>query len=199
MSEMSDQTAVARIRRLATEEKRRWRLKYPDKYLANLQRNKERYRANLEDSRAKAREYNKGRDPEKVRAANRKQRQKNPEYVRERDRLHRLRTAARDWAKRSLRLARSRSKRKGFELLITEADLEGMWDRQSGRCYWTGIAMVRTQLNILTGSMDRLDNSVGYIVGNVVLCTWGANRARGDSTIEDFENFLSLIRSGPDG
>lgn len=178
-----------------TERSRRWRAKNPDKYAAHLARNKERYYADIEASRAKARINNNSRCQEKIRAANRKQRESNPERVRRRDRERRLRNCERDWAKKLLGMARHRSKRRGHcAPSITEDGLNLLWQRQGGLCYWTGIEMTRVHGRLTTASIDRLDNGAGYDPSNVVLCTKAANLARGDASVDAFEAFLSAIR-----
>lgn len=46
-------------------------------------------------------------------------------------------------------------------------------------------------------SLDRLDSTKGYIVGNVVVCSWRGNRIKNDATIEElgllYHNLKSLL------
>lgn len=53
---------------------------------------------------------------------------------------------------------------------------------RSKKCYYTGI--------VLTGknrSIDRIDNSKGYVIGNVVACDKDFNIKKGDLSLQDIE------------
>jgi hypothetical protein len=41
-------------------------------------------------------------------------------------------------------------------------------------------------------SLDRLDNDRGYVVGNIIVCSWRANRLKADS---DFQELLLLVNN----
>jgi len=43
-------------------------------------------------------------------------------------------------------------------------------------------------------SLDRIDNSKGYIKGNVVVMSVRANRLKGDYTIDEFESIISFLK-----
>lgn len=156
-----------------------------------------------ESERAKWREENKRRrerDPEKVKADKKKSslkmRRDFPELVKERQRARRHKNAERDWFKRLLNCARDKSKQRGHgPAQITRDDLEAMWDRQKGRCHWTSIEMSRSFHDLCSASIDRIDHSSGYRVDNIVLSTWGANRARNNASVEEFSQFIASVRS----
>jgi len=65
--------------------------------------------------------------------------------------------------------------------LVAE-DLEKIWRKQKGLCYWMGIPMELEGLFIsydpFAPSVERLDNNKGYVLGNVVLATSFANKGR---------------------
>lgn len=52
---------------------------------------------------------------------------------------------------------------------ISIDDLEYLWEKQNGRCYYSNIPM-NYDKNEWRISLERLDNNKGYINGNVVLC-----------------------------
>lgn len=120
------------------------------------------------------------------------QRQRNQKWIDEnRDRfrnINRKATSAkrmRNPIKNMLALARARAKRTGLEFNITENDLTipavcpvlgielsfGL-----GKGDGNGLAIRDTR-----ASLDRVDNSKGYVVGNVVVVSYRANRIKSDA------------------
>jgi hypothetical protein len=51
---------------------------------------------------------------------------------------------------------------------------------------------VLTAVDTVNG-LDRVDNKVGYVLSNVVPCCKICNRAKGDLSIQDFEQWLSNL------
>lgn len=43
-------------------------------------------------------------------------------------------------------------------------------------------------------SFDRLDNTKGYIPGNVIICSWRANRIKNDGTAEEHEKIALFLK-----
>lgn len=89
---------------------------------------------------------------------------------------------------------------RGREWNLTPEYLQALFDEQQGRCYYTGIPMVvkrrrveesAVRVNPLRMSLDRIDSSKGYVIGNVVLCSAFANYAKTDMPSEEF---ISLLR-----
>ena len=60
-----------------------------------------------------------------------------------------------------------RGRKMDFDIELT--DLENLWNIQNGRCYHSGIPM-NYDRNEWRVSIERLDNDLGYIKLNVVLC-----------------------------
>ena len=48
-------------------------------------------------------------------------------------------------------------------------------------------------------SVDRRDNSLGYIKGNVAVISWRANRLKCDGSIAEFEAILSYMKNSTGG
>jgi G:T-mismatch repair DNA endonuclease (very short patch repair protein) len=48
-------------------------------------------------------------------------------------------------------------------------------------------------MSFLAPSVDRLDNSKGYIKGNVVLICWRCNNLKSDSSIEKLEKIVRWL------
>jgi len=92
----------------------------------------------------------------------------------------------------------------GHELTITIDDIKSMWDSQDGKCHWLGIDMSLEDVDIKNSpfapSVERLDSTIGYVPGNVVLASRFANRGRGAYDNEDFKDRLtSLLEKRQDG
>lgn len=79
----------------------------------------------------------------------------------------------------------SRNVRKGLQTKISTEDLLQIWNRQGGRCAYSGRKMLvsstyKTRRSPDTLSVDRIDSRNGYSINNIVLCTWWANVAKYD-------------------
>lgn len=88
--------------------------------------------------------------------------------------------------------------------LVSEIDLEyivELWNKQNGKCYYTGLDMelkttlekTETKTNKMILSIDRKNSSLGYTKDNVVLCCWCVNNIKQDLTIEELKYWASLI------
>lgn len=105
-----------------------------------------------------------------------------------------------NWARRLLYATRHNKRERELrgrkcEAEINEEYIVQLWEKQSGLCYFTEVPMTTNMYKLETVSVDRLDNSVGYIPGNVVLSTKAANLARGIHSIEEFMNFLQKVKN----
>lgn len=80
-------------------------------------------------------------------------------------------------ANKMLANAKGRAKARGLEVSITLADIHAMLERQGHRCAVTGLAFDMGKIDgadrrPFTPSLDRLNNQLGYSVGNCrVVCT----------------------------
>lgn len=90
------------------------------------------------------------------------------------------------WARKLHMTLRARNRRKFPSCqTISALDLAAMHTSQEGCCYYTGLTYqmaaptnsFRTQPP-LTVSVDRVDSTKGYELGNVVLCCWFVNCAK---------------------
>jgi len=48
---------------------------------------------------------------------------------------------------------------------------------------------------VTKNGIDRIDNGVGYILGNCVTCCWICNRAKSDMSYQDFVKWISSINT----
>ena len=100
------------------------------------------------------------------------------------------------------RLARRRVKSNGRECNITLEYLKKLWEKQGGRCPYTGWKLDNLQTtsdwdsNILhpkTASLDRIDSCKGYIFGNVQFVSVMANYAKRDFLEEELLRFCRAV------
>jgi hypothetical protein len=87
-----------------------------------------------------------------------------------------------------LNAARHRAKVKNLEFNLTKDDII-----IPEYCPVLGLKL---NLNdkFLTPSLDRIDNSLGYIKGNIKVISNKANRLKNNGTVEDFEKIIKYIK-----
>ena len=92
--------------------------------------------------------------------------------------------------------SRHSSKKRGHEPSELDVDyLNELWDKQQGLCAYTNWPMnFETNSDDLV-SIERIDNAIGYVRGNVVLICWCVNRARSDMPQQKFFDMCSAIAS----
>lgn len=90
-----------------------------------------------------------------------------------------------------LRGCKRRAQLKNIEFTISISDIEIV-----DTCPVLGIPIFfyREQMQDNSVSIDRVDNSLGYIPGNVRLISYRANRLKNDATLEEIELVASYIR-----
>lgn len=86
-------------------------------------------------------------------------------------------------------------RKKGNEVISLDA-LELLWGTQGGKCALTGWPMTMELANGVVPtncSLDRIDSSVGYVVGNVQLVCRAANVAKNDLTVAEFAKLCRAV------
>jgi dUTP pyrophosphatase len=86
-----------------------------------------------------------------------------------------------------------RGRIKGIEAELTRDDLLSVYSKQKGRCYYSNLPFQLGDRHY-TISADRINNDIGYIKDNVVLCLNVFNRMKADMPLQTFysliENFV---------
>lgn len=92
--------------------------------------------------------------------------------------------------------ARARSRALKSECNLTVESIEGLLKSQNGKCHWLGVDMIITTQarHPLQVSIDRLDNTKGYTIDNIVLCTFFANMGRNTASVELFMESIHEIK-----
>lgn len=94
-----------------------------------------------------------------------------------------------------------RNRRKHYGCNITPQYLKQIWDSQNGICPLTGWKLVLprgtdvawTNSNPYNASLDRIDNSKGYVKGNVRFICFMANIGRGTFSDEQLVEFCKAV------
>jgi hypothetical protein len=96
---------------------------------------------------------------------------------------------------------RSKAMRDNKAFDITHQDLVDLWNRQKGLCYYSKQPMTlpsgtHRKPNHNRVSVDRYDNTKGYVKGNLRLCKWIANQAKGSGNSRTLIKFCKDVVSG---
>jgi hypothetical protein len=86
---------------------------------------------------------------------------------------------------------KARLRTKEFNLI--DADLLDLWGKQDGRCAYTKLPLLATANQFNTVSLDRVDSSKGYVVGNIQLVCSAINKMKQEYTEEMFLLFCLLV------
>jgi len=92
-------------------------------------------------------------------------------------------------------------KKKNDSINFDESYLKEVWDKQEGICPFAGVRMsLRTIKGALSSSVtpysasvDRIDNSIGYVMGNIRFICHMANIARNRYSDEQVVEFCRLV------
>ena len=76
---------------------------------------------------------------------------------------------------------------------ITKDDILNLWEKQQGRCFYTGqnMSYLRCDPNIV--SIDRKDSNLSYTKDNIVLCTWQINELKNKLKDSDFVHLCKMV------
>jgi len=91
--------------------------------------------------------------------------------------------------------SKKKIKSRELEFKITGNYINKIFVEQNGRCAVTNTPICsfytdRNAVSPLVYSIDRIDNAVGYLPGNIRLTTKNANMCRGSLTVDEFKEFI---------
>lgn len=96
-----------------------------------------------------------------------------------------------------LRKIKGRALNRGMEYDLDEDHLKELWEKQNGRCVYTGIELEKRKEKATKlpnqASIDRIDSSKGYVKDNIQFIAYSINLAKNDFTEEVFLCFLDQI------
>lgn len=85
--------------------------------------------------------------------------------------------------------ARGRSK----EFSLVDQDLLDLWEKQQGLCAYTKLPLFAAANQLNTVSLDRIDSSIGYVVGNIQLVCAAINKMKQEYPEEVFLLFCHSV------
>lgn len=90
---------------------------------------------------------------------------------------------------------KARAKRQGILFEINKQYYKDIYYQQKGKCFYTGIKMKMQNRgesfnDSYSMSLDRKDNSKGYIKGNVVMCLRKVNFIKSDLTLNELKLWI---------
>lgn len=93
--------------------------------------------------------------------------------------------------------AQVRAKKKNIYIDITLEHLKELWNKQEGKCALTKFPMTtylyNGKRNPYNLSIDRIDSSKGYEIGNVQLVCSMANMMKGEFSMKELKKFCEAI------
>jgi hypothetical protein len=81
------------------------------------------------------------------------------------------------------------AKRRGLAWALSQEFLDSL----PMVCFYSKTPLTLEPKKFNTWSLDRIDNSLGYIESNVVQCCWGINKLKGTLGVEEFFNMCRMV------
>jgi hypothetical protein len=86
-------------------------------------------------------------------------------------------------------------KQRHFDFNIDVEHINYLFEKQNGKCYWFGVNLIpsKNKKNPQQPSLDRIDNNLGYVKGNVVLSCYSSNIGRNENDYDTWKEFIKHI------
>lgn len=81
------------------------------------------------------------------------------------------------------------AKRRGYEWQVSDDDLWNQWLIQNETCALSGIKLIHG----VNASLDRIDNSIGYVKGNIQWVDKQINKMKSDFDQAEFKELCRLV------
>ena len=111
-----------------------------------------------------------------------------------------LKSSMREFIRRFRDRSKSRYRKLG-DVTVTVEHLVDVWNKQGGKCCFTEVNLIlprntayQTVSSNYKASVDRIDNNIGYIDGNVRFVSHTVNNLRGAMDDESVYEFFKIIK-----
>jgi hypothetical protein len=91
--------------------------------------------------------------------------------------------------------SKTRAKKYNMTFDLTVENLIDLYNKQKGKCYYSGDILSFSSNNNNVLSIDRINSEKGYTIDNVVFCTAIINSMKNVLSIENFINIINKIYS----
>lgn len=91
------------------------------------------------------------------------------------------------------------------KIYVTPEELEEIWNKQGGKCYWFGVDLDLDLLyknhpdwmpkHPLAPSIDKIDVNGDYTKDNIVICTRFANFGRNVCDFDKFKDIVKILKT----
>jgi hypothetical protein len=88
----------------------------------------------------------------------------------------------------------NQAKERGYEYSVKPEYLWSLFEEQSKSCYLTNLPI---SFSDNSASLDRIDNSRGYVCGNVAWCHKEINKMKGTLTLAEFVYYANKVVREP--
>lgn len=92
-----------------------------------------------------------------------------------------------------LQSSKKNAKAKSLTFDLTNDFLSLLWEEQDGKCALSGATLGYIGTGWNAASIDRIDSTKGYVMGNVQWVCWRVNDAKANMQNEDFINFCAAV------
>jgi|GEM_PF-317691 len=106
------------------------------------------------------------------------------------ERQKKKRTTPNGWIKWAVTRKKSECKRKGLEFNIDAQYMIDQYEKQNNTCFYAKTPLKFGVDDLRSATLERINSSLGYTRGNVVLSCKAMNWAKNSSTESDFLRFL---------
>ena len=110
-------------------------------------------------------------------------------------RLYNREYSLKHWDNRLLRTCKQIDKNENRLFNLDEEWIKRMLEVQNGICYQCSypFLLINGDRDLRQVSIDRIDNDLGHIKGNVILSCWGCNCTRGDKPFDYLGSSYDMV------
>jgi hypothetical protein len=99
---------------------------------------------------------------------------------------HYLKHTRKDTLAQVLKASKSSAIYRGIPFNLTLESVQSIWDKQEGKCFYSGQELTFEPGSIHKATLDRVDSAQGYIPENIVFCSYRVNMMKRDLTLDEF-------------